>query len=317
MAHKRIRKVAIIGQGLIGSSITRAIFQRDLPLDVTITDGSEAVCRRLLELGLGRAKVVFNAQQAVKDTDLVIGCIPVASYANLVEAIAPHLKSGAILSDVGSVKGAIIEQAIPHIPEHVHFVPAHPLAGTEFSGPDAGKPNLFKNRWCILTPVEDCPQAETLKVQKFWESLGSKVQIMTAEEHDYTLAVTSHLPHLSAFSIFHTAQGLEAETGNPVVEFSAGTFRDFTRVARSNPDMWRDIFMLNKTALTDVFRRFVTDMEVLLEAVEAGDENKIKAFISESRRLRTDKINEADYIQAKLPITKTATSDIIKPYSSE
>jgi cyclohexadieny/prephenate dehydrogenase len=313
----RIRKVAIIGQGLIGSSITRAIFQRDLPLDVTITDGSRKVCERLLELGLGRAKVVFTNKEAVEDADLVIGCVPVASYATLVKEIAPYLKAGAILSDVGSVKSAIIEQSLEHIPDHVHFVPAHPLAGTEFSGPDAGKPKLFVDRWCILTPSEDCDEKAVEKVARFWESIGSKVQLMSPQEHDYTTAVTSHLPHLSAFSIFHTARFLESDSKNPVIEFSAGTFRDVTRVALSNPQMWRDIFLLNHKPLGDVFRRFVQDMQAILEAAEQGDGERLEALISESRKMRTDSIHEDDFTSKKTRVSKSAPSEIIRPYSSD
>ena len=314
---ERIRKVAILGQGLIGSSITRAIYQRDLPLDVTITDASKKVCERLLELGLGRAKVVFTNREAVEDADLVIGCVPVASFASLVEDIAPHLKPGCILSDVGSVKAKIIEQSIPFLPDEVEFIPAHPLAGTEFSGPDAGKPKLFVDRWCIITPTDNAAAHAVSKVQKFWESLGSKVHVMSAEEHDHTLAITSHLPHLSAFSIFHTADARENETGNPVAQFSAGTFRDFTRVAVSNPQMWRDIFLLNKDALKESFEKFVADMQNILEAVENEDHEKIEALISASRKMRTDNINEDDYTQKKKPVSGSSPSEIIRPYSSE
>lgn len=313
----RIRKVAILGQGLIGSSITRAIFQRDLPLEVTVTDASSKVCDRLLELGLGRAKVVYSNVEAVAGADLVIGCVPVAAFAGLVEEISPHLKPGAILSDVGSVKSAIIEQSEPFLPDHVCLVPAHPLAGTEFSGPDAGLPKLFLNRWCILTPRSDTDDQKVQLVRKFWEDIGSKVEIMSAEEHDYTLAITSHLPHLSAFSIFHTARDREEESGFEVVRFSAGTFRDFTRVAMSNPRMWRDIFLLNRGALRKAFERFVADMEDILEAVDAGDAERVERLISESRKMRAESINENDFTQKKLRITSDKPSDIKPPYSSD
>ena len=313
----RLRKIAIIGQGLIGSSITRAIFHHDLPLEVRVTDASRKVCERLLELGLGRAKVVFTNREAVEDADLVIGCVPVASYPELVQDIAPHLKPGAILSDVGSVKGSVIQQSRPHVPEGVHFIPAHPLAGTEFSGPDAGKPKLFIDRWCILTPLEDSDPDAVSLVTRFWEDIGSKVDVMTAEEHDQTLAITSHLPHLSAFSIFHTAQAREADTGTPVAQFSAGTFRDFTRVAVSNPQMWRDIFLLNKKALKDAFNRYVADMEEILAAAEDGDGAKLESLISESRKMRTDSIDDGDYTRKKKPVSKSAPSEIIRPYSTD
>lgn len=314
---QRPRKIAIIGQGLIGSSITRAVFQRNLPIDVTVTDASSKVCDRLLELGLGRARVVFTSEEAVRDADIVIGCVPVASYSALVKEIAPFLKQGAILTDVGSVKASVIEQSLPHVPEGVHFVPAHPLAGTEFSGPDAGKPKLFTDRWCILTPIAGTDEAATQAMKKFWESIGSKVQIMSAEEHDHTLAITSHLPHLSAFSIFHTAQSREETSDNPVVQFSAGTFRDFTRVALSNPQMWRDIFLLNKGPLREVFNRFVSDMEAILQAAEAGDGELIEQLISRSRQMRSQNISDADYVGKKLKISKETPSEIAKPYSSD
>ena len=314
---RRIRKIAIIGQGLIGSSITRAIYHHNLPFEVTVTDASKKVCERLLELGLGRAKVVFSNEEAVEDADLVIGCVPVASFASLTEDIAPHLKPGSILSDVGSVKEAVIEKSRPFLPAGIHFIPAHPLAGTEFSGPDAGKPKLFQDRWCILTPAEGSDRSAVASVQKFWEDMGSKVHVMSAEEHDYTLAITSHLPHLSAFSIFHTAQAREEGTGNPVARFSAGTFRDFTRVAVSNPQMWRDIFLLNKKALKDAFDRYVIDMQAILAAAEDGDMERLEALISESRKMRTDNINEEDYTRKKKPVSKSAPSEIIRPYSTD
>ncbi|MEO0327792.1 MAG: prephenate dehydrogenase/arogenate dehydrogenase family protein [Pseudomonadota bacterium] len=313
----RLRKIAILGQGLIGSSITRAIFQRDLPLEVTITDASPKVCERLLELGLGRAKVVFSNREAVAGADLVIGCVPVASYSDLVKDIAPDLKPGAILSDVGSVKMGVIKESLPYLPDQVEFVPAHPLAGTEFSGPDAGKPKLFVDRWCILTPLEETDPKAIELVKSFWTDIGSKVQIMSAEEHDYTLAITSHLPHLSAFSIMHTALAREAKIDNSVVQFSAGTFRDFTRVALSNPKMWRDIFLMNKEPLTKVFNQFVEDMQMILEAVEEGDGEKIEALISQSRQTRSENINEQDFANKRKRVSKSAPSEVIRPYSTD
>lgn len=314
---RRIKNVAIIGQGLIGSSITRAIFHHDLPLDVVVTDASKSVCERLLELGLGRAKVVFSNREAVEDADLIIGCVPVASYSKLVEDIAPFLKPGAILSDVGSVKAAIIRESTPFLPSGVEFVPAHPLAGTEFSGPDAGKPKLFVDRWCIVTPAENSSDEAIEAVQSFWEGIGSKVEVMSADEHDYTLAITSHLPHLSAFSIFHTAKAREDLTGTAVVKYSAGTFRDFTRVALSNPQMWRDIILLNKDSLTEVFEQFVVDMRKLLKAADDGDLEKLEELISESRQMRGENINENDFTRKKVKVSKSRPSEIAKPYSTD
>lgn len=314
---RKIRKVAILGQGLIGSSITRAIFQRNLPLEVVITDASKKVCERLLELGLGRAKVVFSNEEAVKDADLVIGCVPVASFSGLVKDISPFLKSGAILSDVGSVKKAVIDESLPFLPQGVDFIPAHPIAGTEFSGPDAGKPKLFVDRWCIITPTEDSSDDAVDAVTNFWEGLGSKVETMSAEEHDYTLAITSHLPHLSAFSVFHTANNHEQKTGTPVAEYSAGTFRDFTRVALSNPHMWRDIILMNREALSDVFEQFVEDMQRILKAAEENDLDKLEELISQSRKMRSASINEKDFTVKKTKVTKSRPSEIMRPYSSD
>ncbi|MEM9277548.1 MAG: prephenate dehydrogenase/arogenate dehydrogenase family protein [Pseudomonadota bacterium] len=314
---RRIKKVAILGQGLIGSSITRAIYHRNLPLEVVITDASRKVCERLLELGLGRAKVVFSNAEAVKDADLVIVCVPVASFASIVAEIAPHLKSGAILSDVGSVKAAIVEQSLPHIPEGVDLVPAHPIAGTEFSGPDAGLPKLFAGRWCIVTPTENSDPEAVAAVEGFWESIGSKVEIMSAEEHDHTLAITSHLPHLSDFSIFHTARNHEEKTGTPVTQYSAGTFRDFTRVALSNPHMWRDIIMLNHKALSRAFEQFSLDMQNILKAAEEGDLQKLEELISESRKMRAANIDEQDFTRKKVKVTDSMPSEIVKPYSTD
>ncbi|MEM7214694.1 MAG: prephenate dehydrogenase/arogenate dehydrogenase family protein [Pseudomonadota bacterium] len=315
--ERKVKKVAILGQGLIGSSITRAIFHRNLPLEVVVTDASEQVCKRLLELGLGRAKVVFSNEEAVKDADLVIGCVPVASYASMVKEVAPHLKLGAILSDVGSVKEAVIEQTLPHVPGNVDFVPAHPIAGTEFSGPDAGLPKLFSDRWCIVTPAENSNEEAVTAVCSFWESIGSKVEVMSAEEHDHVLAITSHLPHLSAFSIFHTARKHEESSGTPVAQYSAGTFRDFTRVALSNPHMWRDIIMLNHKALSEAFEQFSRDMKNILAAAEEGDNRRLEELISESRKMRAENINEEDFSRKKAKVTDAFPSEIAKPYSTD
>ncbi|MEM9332408.1 MAG: prephenate dehydrogenase/arogenate dehydrogenase family protein [Pseudomonadota bacterium] len=313
----KIKKVAILGQGLIGSSITRAIFHQNLPLDVVVTDASKKVCERLLELGLGRAKVVFSNAEAVENADLIIGCVPVASFAGVVADIAPHLKQGAILSDVGSVKEAVIEQSSAILPDGVEFIPAHPLAGTEFSGPDAGLPKLFVDRWCIVTPLETSTSAAVHAVKSFWEGLGSKVQIMSAKEHDQILAITSHLPHLSAFSIFHTARNHEQKSGTAVAQYSAGTFRDFTRVALSNPQMWRDIIMLNHQALSEAFDQFSQDMRKILNAAEDGDYERLEELISESRKMRAENINEQDFTRKKVRVTEQNPSEIAKPYSTD
>lgn len=311
-----VEKLAIIGQGLIGSSITRAVFERKLARHITITDASPKVRKRLLELGLGAAKVVDTNEEAVAGADLVIGCVPVGVYGLLAEQIGPHLKKGAILSDVGSVKQGIINDASPHLPKGIEFIPAHPLAGTEFSGPDAGLPRLFVNRWCILTPVEGSSPHAIAIVQALWEAMGSKVEIMTPHRHDEALAITSHLPHLVAFSIFHTALAQEERTKSPVIQFSAGAFRDFTRIASSNPIMWRDIFLKNKGPILDVFRKFIADMESCADAIEKGDGEKLENLMTKSRLTRR-RVIEKEHISL-LPDEQQQQLEetLFRPYSS-
>ncbi len=311
-----VKKLAILGQGLIGSSITRAVFERKLADEIIITDNSPKVRKRLLEIGLGAAKVVNSNIEAVKEADLVIACIPVAAFGSLISEIAPHLKSGAIVSDVGSVKSEIVKEAAELLPEDIHFVPAHPLAGTEFSGPDAGLPKLFVNRWCILTPLENTPKAPTETVKELWEGMGSKVEVMSPERHDHALAITSHLPHLVAFSIFHTALAEEEKSNTPIIQFSAGAFKDFTRIASSNPTMWRDIFLKNKEPILDVFRNFIADMESCVEAIENGDGEKLEDFMTKSRLTRR-KVIEKEHISLLPDTSKDDLEDTLyRPYSS-
>jgi len=311
-----VQKLAILGQGLIGSSITRAVFERNLASEVSITDASPKVRKRLLELGLGRAKVVETNEEAVHDADLVIGCVPVGVYADLIKEIAPHLKQGAIVSDVGSVKQSIIKDSAPFLPSNIHFIPAHPLAGTEHSGPDAGLPKLFANRWCILTPVDGTPKEPIDIVEKFWEGLGSKVEVMTPQRHDEALAITSHLPHLVAFSIFHTALAQEERTSSPVIQFSAGAFKDFTRIASSNPTMWRDIFLKNKEPILSEFKKLISDMEDLASAIENDEGEKLVELISKSRLTRR-KVIEKEHISLQPEKPSEPFEDtIFRPYSS-
>lgn len=314
---KIFNRIAILGQGLIGSSITRAIFLRNIHSEVVVTDASADVRKRLLELGLGHAKVVSTNIEAVDGADLVIGCVPVATYSSLVREITPHMKEGAILSDVGSVKANVVKESIQYIPDTIDFVPAHPLAGTEFSGPDAGKSKLFIDKWCILTPAENASFNSIEKVREFWEALGSKVEIMTPEKHDYALAITSHLPHLSAFSIFHTALNREELDQSPVMKFSAGAFRDFTRVAASNPTMWRDIFLMNKEPILSALDQFVSDMGKFSKAIREDNGEALEEFISKSRVTRKSNIVDEDKAKIKKLMNQNARNEIIKPYSSD
>lgn len=280
-----IGKLTIIGMGLIGSSLTRAARELNLARTIVAADRDPAVTARVTELGLAD-HVTPSATEATLDADLVILCVPVGICGKVAEEIAPYLKAGAILSDVGSVKGVIVEQVLPHIPEGVHVIPAHPVAGTEHSGPDAGFASLFLNRWCILTPPDDA-DAEALKLtRQFWEGMGAIVEVMTPQHHDLVLAITSHLPHLIAYNIVGTANDLEAVTQSEVIKFSAGGFRDFTRIAASDPTMWRDVFLHNKEAVLEMLGRFSEDLSLLTRAIRFGDGETLHKHFTRTRAIR-------------------------------
>ncbi len=252
-------KVALIGFGLIGGSIARAARAQGLAGEIVTTARSAKSRARVTELGIVDRVLETNAQ-AVEDADLVILCIPVGACGPVAQEIAPYLKPGAIVSDVGSVKGAVVRDMAPHLPASAHFVPAHPVAGTEHSGPDSGFAELFINRWCILTPPEGTDPAAVDKLRAFWAGLGAKVEIMTPDHHDMVLAITSHLPHLIAYTIVGTADELGQVTSSEVINFSAGGFRDFTRIAASDPIMWRDVFLANKDAVLEMLGTFNEDL---------------------------------------------------------
>lgn len=238
-------RIAPIGIGLIGSSLARAIRKFDLATHVTVSTRKPETLGLAEELKLGHS-YTLDAGQAVKDADLIIICTPMGAYQAVAKSIAAHLKPGAIISDVGSVKASAINDILPHLPESVHLVPGHPIAGTEHSGPKAGYADLFPGRWCILTPPEGTDPQATQKVSALWTACGANIEIMTPDHHDRVLAITSHLPHLIAYTIVDTAAQLEDDTQNEVIKFSASGFRDFTRIAASDPVMWRDVFMTNK-----------------------------------------------------------------------
>jgi cyclohexadieny/prephenate dehydrogenase len=227
-----------------------------------------------------------SAAEAAKDADLVILCTPVGSYGALAAEIAPQLKKGAILTDVGSVKMAVIRDIAPHLPEGVHFVPGHPVAGTEHSGPASGFAELFEGRWSILTPEAATDTAAVAKLRSFWEALGAKVEIMDAKHHDIVLAIVSHVPHLIAYNIVGTAADLEEVTQNEVIKFSASGFRDFTRIAASDPTMWRDIFLNNREAVLEVLGRFTEDLARLQRAVRWGRGEELFEFFTRTRAIR-------------------------------
>jgi len=278
-------RLALIGVGLIGSSIARAARAQGLVRSIVATAQSEVTRRRVAELGLADQVVESNAA-AVEGADHVIVCIPVGACGAVAKEIGPHLAPGAIVSDVGSVKGSVIRDMAPHLPDNIHFVPTHPVAGTEYSGPDAGFAELFVNRWCILTPPKGADPQATEKVAAFWRALGANVESMSADHHDLVLAITSHLPHLIAYTIVGTADELSQVTRSEVLQFSAGGFRDFTRIAASDPTMWRDVFLANKDAVLEMLGRFNEDISALTKAMRSGDGDALYEHFKRTRDIR-------------------------------
>jgi cyclohexadieny/prephenate dehydrogenase len=278
-------RLALIGVGLIGSSIARAARAKGLAREIVATARTQATRERVVELNIADRVAATNTE-AVAGADLVIVSIPVGACGAVAAEIAPHLAPGAIVSDVGSVKGAVVRDMGPHIPAGVHFVPAHPVAGTEYSGPDAGFAELFVNRWCILTPPADADPAAVERLAAFWRALGANVETMSAEHHDLVLAITSHLPHLIAYTIVGTAEELGEVTQSEVLKFSAGGFRDFTRIAASDPTMWRDIFLTNKDAVLEMLGTFSEDLAKLTRAIRRGDGEALFAHFARTRAIR-------------------------------
>ena len=278
-------KVALIGLGLIGSSLGHAIKRGKLAASIVGFDADADVRARAAKLGFTDA-IADTAEAAVTDADLVILCTPVGAYKSVAGGIAAQLKPGAILSDVGSVKGAVVRDVGPLVPAGVHFIPAHPIAGTEFSGPEAGFASLFDGRWTILTPVPGSDAKATQALKKFWEDCGAQVEVMEVAHHDLVLAMTSHVPHLIAYNIVGTAHDLEAVTEGEVIKYSASGFRDFTRIAASDPTMWRDVFLNNREAVLEVLGRFNEDLATLQRAVRDGDGDYLFATFTRGRGIR-------------------------------
>jgi cyclohexadieny/prephenate dehydrogenase len=278
-------RLALIGVGLIGSSIARAAREQNLVRSIVATARSPATRRRVAELGLADQVVETNAA-AVAGADLVIVCVPVGACGEVAKEIAGHLSAGAIISDVGSVKGSVLRDMGQYLPPGVHFIPAHPVAGTEFSGPDAGFAELFVNRWCILTPPDNADQSAVARLAAFWSGLGANVETMSADHHDLVLAITSHLPHLIAYTIVGTAEDLQSVTRSEVLKFSAGGFRDFTRIAASDPTMWRDVFLANKDAVLEMLGRFNEDISALTKAIRKGDGDALYEHFKRTREIR-------------------------------
>lgn len=278
-------RVALIGLGLIGSSLCHIMRREKLVGHIAGHAKSGATRDKAKALGLCDS-IHEIAAAAVRGADLVILCAPVGVCGEIARQIAPALKPGAILTDVGSVKAAIVRDVEPHVPQAVHFIPGHPIAGTELSGPESGFAELFTGRWCILTPPPGSDAQSVSRLEKFWQACGSNVEIMTAEHHDLVLAITSHLPHLIAYNIVATAADLEAVTDSEVIKYSAGGFRDFTRIASSDPTMWRDVFLNNRDAVLEMLGRFSEDLSALQRAIRWGDGETLYNLFSRAREIR-------------------------------
>jgi cyclohexadieny/prephenate dehydrogenase len=286
MVEPLFRRLTLLGLGLIGSSLARIARERgDIAGELVAHDSDPAVLQRVAELGIAD-RIEADPARAVAGADGVVLCAPVGAFAGLAQAIAPALAPGAILSDVGSTKQSVIRDVGPLLPQGVEFVPAHPLAGTEFSGPDAGFPTLFGGRWCVLTPLPGSDPAAVEKIAELWRRCGALVEAMEPSQHDRMLAIISHLPHLIAFTICGTADDLAGETQQHVLDFAASGFRDFTRIAASDPVMWRDVFLNNREALLEMLARFMEDAQAMARAVRWGDAEYIENSVKRGRALR-------------------------------
>jgi cyclohexadieny/prephenate dehydrogenase len=285
MTSPLFQRVAILGFGLIGSSLARAIAANGLAGEIVCGDISQAVCDSVIELCLA-AHATTDLAAAVEEADLVVLAMPVGACGAVAKTIAPHLKAGAIVTDVGSVKTRVIETVAPALPSHVRFVPAHPLAGTENSGPRSGFAELFTGRWCVLTPLPGGDAGAVANIRALWEGCGAHVEEMDAEHHDRVVAIVSHLPHLIAYSIVDTATQLQDDAQAEVIKFSAGGFRDFTRIAASDPIMWRDIFLNNREAVLEMLQRFTEDLTNLQKAIRRGDGETLEQTFTRTRAIR-------------------------------
>ncbi|SMH34478.1 prephenate/arogenate dehydrogenase family protein [Azospirillum agricola] len=278
-------RVAIVGIGLIGSSLARAMAEYGIARQVVCADRSKDACVKAMELGIVEMATT-EIEVALDGADLVVLATPVGSFAEVGERIGPHLAPGTIVTDVGSVKQAVFRDVGPNLPDGVHLIPGHPVAGTEHSGPEAGFASLFQGRWCILTPPTGADAAAVEKVMELWRRVGSTVEIMDANHHDRVLAITSHLPHLIAYTIVGTASDLEDDTKSEVIKFSAGGFRDFTRIAASDPVMWRDVFLNNREAVLEILQRFTEDLTALQRAIRWGEGQQLQDQFTKTRAIR-------------------------------
>lgn len=286
-----IDTITIIGMGLIGSSIARNIQEKKLVKTLVAADVNKDVCAKVIELKIADY-VTNDLKRGVEDADVIILAVPVGAVAEVAKSIAPYVKPGAIISDTGSVKLSVIEAMKPLIRDDLEVVPAHPIAGTEFSGPEAGFAELFDGRWCILTPLDNTSIRAVEVMTKLWEACGAQIEIMDAKHHDLVLGITSHLPHLIAYTIVGTANELEDDIKSEVIKFSASGFRDFTRIASSDPTMWRDVFLNNKGAVLEVLQRFTEDLTALQKAIRKGDGDYLYQRFDETRAIRKEVIDQ-------------------------
>ncbi|WP_343081059.1 prephenate/arogenate dehydrogenase family protein [Ostreiculturibacter nitratireducens] len=278
-------RVALIGLGLIASSMAHAMKQWGLAGSIAGHAKTEETRKTALEIGFCD-EVFATAAEAAKDADLVVLAVPVGAMGAVAAEISPHLKPGATVTDVGSVKQAVVEAVAPHIPEGVHFIPGHPLAGTEHSGPRSGFATLFQNRWCLLVPTDGVPAEATARLRALWEGMGANVDEMDASHHDLVLAVTSHTPHLIAYTMVGVADHLRRVTESEIIKYSAAGFRDFTRIAASDPTMWRDVFLTNKEATLDILGRFTEELFMLQRAIRMGDGDFLFDYFTRTRAIR-------------------------------
>jgi len=294
---EQFEKIALIGIGLIGSSLARIIKTKRLAQSVAIATRSEETLAQARALGLGDTYSTDNGE-AVRQADLVIISVPVGASGRVARDIAPHLKQGAIVTDAGSTKASVIAQMQPELPQHVHFIPGHPIAGTEFSGPHAGFAELFINRWCILTPLPGTDEEALARLTRFWQSCGAKIDRMDPAHHDLVLAIVSHLPHIIAYNIVGTANDLEKVTNSEVIAYSASGFRDFTRLAASDPTMWRDVCLHNRDAILEMLGRFSEDLAYLQRAIRWGDGDALFDLFSRTRAVRRGIIDAGQEVDA-------------------
>ena len=281
------KKICIIGCGLIGSSLARAIKNFNLSEKIVSSNRSDIVNKKVLELKMVNDSS-SDTQKMAKDSDLIIIATPLSSYENVILKIKNSLKSGTILTDVGSVKERVISLVEKAIPKNVSWIPSHPIAGTEESGPEAGFSELFKNRWCILTPSKKAKEKDINILKSFWKKIGSKVDIMDAKQHDYILSITSHIPHLVAYNIVSTSINIQEKKQSAIIKYSAGGLRDFTRIAASNPIMWRDIFIQNKKNTSKEIKKFIVNLEDLKNAIENEDGKKLEEIFIKTKKIRKE-----------------------------